>query len=313
MLEDSYHLAAIEIAKTQRTWITFWSVVEASGDDVFLQAFISIVPVVRERVPLLDVEVDATPVQGLSIDMPRTRFGFRIQKVTKRLLNPNGLKVFTKRSAGLRQGARENSDIVVELPSNKQALVLEMEGEWLYVRVTDPSKTGYLNLEDVLPVAGPRRLELPVIEFIAGLIAYQAGNYEKGRGHFKTFIEKAGPDEDRANLAAAHQMLGAISLRRNALDESALHDFDSAISLTPYDPHAYLLRSVAQVGYSREADVDVLAYVEKALELDHLNPTARALISAFAKVNAQSNPKIAVTFEPGALTGIQKKYGIAPR
>jgi hypothetical protein len=69
--------------------------------------------------------------------------------------------------------------------------------------------------------------------------------------------------------------------------------FSSAIELTPFDPAAYLLRSVARLGSERQAN-DALRDVDKALTLDRRNVPARALaIHLSAIAEGRADPALA--------------------
>lgn len=85
------------------------------------------------------------------------------------------------------------------------------------------------------------------------------------------------------------RLLGA-SLLPAGQTQPAWEAFTKAIGLTPYDPDAYMVRSVACVGLGRAETA--LDDVTKALELDPRNPRARAFAWSIAEVAEGRAPRL---------------------
>ena len=82
---------------------------------------------------------------------------------------------------------------------------------------------------------------------------YYAQRYEDAAKEFRQFIRNPAVRENHLSLAAAFQLLGACRLV-GAMDGSEAYEaFSQAVQLTPYDPEAYLLRSITALGMTRTA------------------------------------------------------------
>ena len=159
------------------------------------------------------------------------------------------------------------------------------------------------------------RFSIPAVHFLAGLYRYYGNRAKDGVAAFEDFIASTGPHEDNVVLASAHQLLGACRLLSNDPAWKGYEDFSRAISYTPYDPDAYLLRSIAAFGGGRtRAALDDL---EKALSLDIKYPPARQLTLAAASL-AQAKHVTPLSILTGLMSESQRtdellgRYGIAP-
>ena len=93
---------------------------------------------------------------------------------------------------------------------------------------------------------------LPIVHFAAGLLRYAQADYRGAAIEFKAFIERNGTPEQNVTAAAAYQFLAVSKVAGRPLDTldpaDVLSSLTTAIEFTPYDPAAYTLRFVAQVG-----------------------------------------------------------------
>jgi hypothetical protein len=133
------------------------------------------------------------------------------------------------------------------------------------------------------------RFSLPAVNFIAGLYRFYLNRFDDAAREFQTFAEIAGGSESNANLATSKQLLGASRLMGpvSRHDLEAFVPLEQAVILTPFDPNAYVVRAVAGIGLE-EAPPLILQDLDKALQLDRLNQSARNLLSSvitFARGN----------------------------
>lgn len=360
LLRRDYHQAAVQIARSQKTWLALWAVVEVDDDLVFLHPYLSLLPEVRGAQPLLGVYARGrrTPLPGFTAELRRTQFGFRTRRM--RLADLFARTVVTRRQASLHQAPDTGSAVVARVPAQTALSMRDMRDVWAEVETPD-GVTGYLEMREDSPVDippayvvgrqrsgniraapsiaaeridtrvidgrfrvldqrfvkergkwlkwyrldfdfGPAwiwaglvddRYSLPAIDFVAGMLRHGLSNYPQAAGHFRRYIETAGPDARNVNLATAYQFLGATTLiGKDANPPEALRAFDRAVDLTPYDPNAYALRAIANAGLTRRIDESLLDDLDKALSLDRLNPAARALLTAVDRVNENIGPVI---------------------
>ncbi|RPJ22219.1 MAG: hypothetical protein EHM26_01880, partial [Desulfobacteraceae bacterium] len=150
-------------------------------------------------------------------------------------------------------------------------------GQGLWYRIDLGPKETWVTGSLVRP-----RFSIPAVHFLAGLYRYYATRYVDATAEFSQFIGSPGVQEDHLNLAAAFQLLGASRLVGAKDGRRAYEDFSQAVKLTPYDPEAYLLRSVTALGMTRP--VEALRDLDTALRLDPQYPPARALAAATGRI-----------------------------
>ena len=153
--------------------------------------------------------------------------------------------------------------------------VLDMryrQGKGLWYRVDIDGRPAWVAAFLVKP-----RFSVPAVHFLAGLYRYYAGRHKDAASEFQRFIDQSGESSNNANLATAHQLLGASLLLDNQT-RRGYEAFSRAIQLTPYDPDAYLLRGVAAFG-THQAPAG-LKDLDSALALDRHYKPARSLAQA---------------------------------
>lgn len=386
LLRRDYHQAAVQIARSQKTWLALWAVVEVDDDLLFLHPYLSLLPEVRGAQPLLGLYARGrrTPLPGFSAELSRTQFSFRTQRLSLRDLFTRS--VVTRRQARLRAAPDAGADVIARVPAQTALRMRDMRDVWAEVETPDGVR-GYLEMREDSPVDippayvvgrkrsgniraapsvsaarldtriidgrfavldqrfvkergrwlkwyrlqfdfGPAwiwaglvddRYSLPAIDFVAGMLRHGLSNHEQAAGHFRRYIATARPDARNVNLATAYQFLGATTLvGKSANPPEAMRAFDRAVDLTPYDPNAYALRAIANVGLTRQIGGPLLEDLDRALSLDRLNPTARALLTAVDQVNEDVGPAALRDAFPVRdraalrrdLTDIRTRYGL---
>ncbi len=130
----------------------------------------------------------------------------------------------------------------------------------------------------------------PAVHFIEGLYRYARHDFDGSVAALTRFIARSGRDSN-VTLSAAHQFLAAARLARptrgrDTAIEPALQDLDEAVALTPFDPRAYVLRSLVHFGSARAPD-EGLDDLERALDLDMRNTAARTLLRDLDQLDRQ--------------------------
>jgi tetratricopeptide (TPR) repeat protein len=156
-------------------------------------------------------------------------------------------------------------------------------GQGLWYRIDLGSKETWVAGSLVRP-----RFSIPAVHFLAGLYRYYANRYEDAAWEFLQFTRSPGVREDHLNLATAFQLLGACRLvgaRDGSRAYEAYENFSQAVKLTPYDPEAYLLRSITALGMTRP--VEGIKDLDSALRLDPRYPPSRTLAAAVGRIAAE--------------------------
>lgn len=121
----------------------------------------------------------------------------------------------------------------------------------------------------------------PMIHFVEGLYRYARHDFNGSIAALQRFVVR-GTRESNVTLAAAHQFLAAARLARSGQNplgaqRAALHNLDAAATLTPFDPRAYALRSLANLVSARTTEKGILD-LQRALELDFRSDAAKGLL-----------------------------------
>lgn len=160
----------------------------------------------------------------------------------------------------------------------------------LWYQVEAPGGAGWLRASQVRT-----QFSLPVVHFAAGLYRYQLGRYDDAAREFEQYTRMEGVREDAASLSTVYQLLAASQLMGASKSRKHVTGYDGheralqqAIAITPYDPAAYALRSVATLA-TRQSVSAALPDVQKALEFDPGNGDARATLG---RLQAMSAPKL---------------------
>lgn len=128
---------------------------------------------------------------------------------------------------------------------------------------------------------------LPVMHFLAGIYYFRAPKtlytcqYRRAASQFSRFITASPDTVKNTNLAAAHQLYAASMLLSEQAcgreADKAMAAYSVAIDLTPFDPTAYTLRAIANMGPKR-LEESVVTDIHNALKWDNQDAAARKLI-----------------------------------
>lgn len=145
------------------------------------------------------------------------------------------------------------------------------------------------------------QFSFPAIHFVAGLYRYYGERYQQAIEAFEQFIALSDPASDNVNLAIAYQLLGASRLLSASASSGekarSYQDFSNAVALTPFNPNAYLLRSL--VALSTQRPTEALLDLEHALRLNANFKPARQMAAAAEAIANQRG------FSPlGEITGL---------
>jgi hypothetical protein len=183
----------------------------------------------------------------------------------------------------LRAGPGKHNDVVVTMTEGGTFKVLDMRfiahsGFWYKVNTGER--------EAWMPSGHARpHLTFPVVYFLTGLERFSSVRYREAASYLKRFVSATLAEPSKANLSAAHQLMGAARMVGSSvlvLDEKALGPFDKAVELDPEDPTGYLLRCVASLGILRQPERP-LDDLRRALELDRPDGRARHLLVSIEK------------------------------
>ena len=226
---------------------------------------------------------------------------------------PPRMVVAALNSVNLRAGPGTDHRKVATRPLRGEFLVRDMRyrsGKGLWYRIDTGERETWVAGWLVKP-----RFSVPVVHFLAGLMRYYGERPQDGVDLFEQFLQMTSSGEDNVTLAATNQLLGTCRLLGGGDVEMGYRDFSTAINYTPYDPDAYLLRSVAALGSGRAESA--IADLDRALQLDPKYLPARRLTAAVAAISNETNVSAL-----GILTGLHghardagellKRYAIAP-
>jgi len=185
----------------------------------------------------------------------------------------------------LRAGPGTDHAVVAKRDLRGEFLVRDMryrEGRGLWYRIDTGDRETWVAGWLVRP-----RFSVPVVHFLAGLMRYYGERPEDGVAQFEQFLAATAAVEGNVTLAATNQLLGTCRLLSGQAVEQGYRDFSTAVSYTPYDPDAYLLRSVAALGAGRAPSA--IADLDRALQLDPAYAPARRLTAAVARIAQQAD------------------------
>lgn len=267
---------------------------------------------VLEQVPAGRV-LHAVDMQGawFEVELPGGRHGFVHAGTFGNLQLPPRQVIADLGQVNLRGGPGTDHPVVAKRDLKGAFRVLDMryrEGKGLWYRIDTGAGETWVAGWLVRP-----RFSLPVVHFLAGLYRYYGNRPQDGITAFEDFIRAAGDAEDHIVLATGYQLLGACRLLSDPKARRGYDDFTQALRHTPYDPDAYLLRSVAALG-NRQAG-KALDDLDRALQLDASYPPARELAATLAAVAGQGGvtPLAVATGlmnATRATTRLVEKYGI---
>jgi tetratricopeptide (TPR) repeat protein len=234
-----------------------------------------------------DRAIRAVDMEGawFKVELPGGEFGYLYAGTFGKLRLPPREVTGTSQRINLRGGPGTDHPVVASRILGDEPLrVLDMryrEKQGLWYRVDlGSSRETWIAAWLVEP-----HFSLPAIDFIAGLYRYYGERYEQATDAFTRFISRSDSEADNVNQAAAYQLRGASRMLSKAAAVDGYKDFSRAIELTPYNPNAYLLRSVAGLGTTQPKAA--LADLDKALKLDVQYRPARKLAATVKSIADQ--------------------------
>jgi hypothetical protein len=142
LLEQSYHSAAVKIAREQEAGMVLWGAVSAAGNDLYVSAYLSLLPEVAELQLKLRLSGEPQPPPGLEAEITRTNFNFPLVETTRAQLFKR--RIVTRVPAVLRAWADASAAAVTNVPKGKALDAVDMDKGWFKVRLHDGS-FGYLD------------------------------------------------------------------------------------------------------------------------------------------------------------------------
>jgi len=124
-----------------------------------------------------------------------------------------------------------------------------------------------------------RSYTFPAVHLVAGLYRYARGQFPLAAAELEAFLADA-RDEDNVTQSVARQFLAASRVAGRAGPAAlaaALRDLDEAVELTPFDPAAYAMRALVNLG--AHDVVATVADIDRALALDRRDPEAQRLLA----------------------------------
>lgn len=145
LLETAYHDAAVRIAREQNTRMAVWGAVMASGDDLYISTYLSMLPVE------FTLQLSGEPsMRGLKAEISRTKFNFPPVETTRAQLFQR--RVVTRVPATVYASADGSAAAVARVPKGKALDAIDMDKGWFKVRLAN-GRFGYLDnsIVDVPP------------------------------------------------------------------------------------------------------------------------------------------------------------------
>lgn len=124
-----------------------------------------------------------------------------------------------------------------------------------------------------------RSYAFPAVHLVAGLYRYARGQFAEAARELEAFLADAG-DQDNVTQSVARQFLAASRVAGRPgppAVAAALGELGTAVQLTPFDPSAYAMRALVNLGgHDLEATV---ADIDRALALDRRDPGTQRLLA----------------------------------
>jgi tetratricopeptide (TPR) repeat protein len=272
-----------------------------------------------------DVALTMTAMRGawLEVDTPAGRHGFLHMEKNRPVELPPPTVAAHRKSVNLRAApggeVLTRTDLVGEFPVLDRRYV---PGHGLWYRLAVGGRAGWVSA-----VLVEERFRLPAVDFTAGVLRFQAGNFTGARAHFDRFL-RLHPGERNVTLGAAHQYLGASHLNARFPNPAAAIDaLSAAVTLTPFSADAFKARAVANAGLAMSEDrppIPVLEAAPTAAVADltqaiRLNPYDRQAWAMVGTLDAAAagagDPKLrrAVAADPSRLRDqLEEIHHLAP-
>jgi tetratricopeptide (TPR) repeat protein len=208
------------------------------------------------------VALTMTDMHGtwLEVNTPSGRHGHVHMEENRPVELPPPTVAVYRRSINVRE--TPNGALLTRTDLDGEFRVLDrryLPGSGLWYRLDLGGRTGW-----IAAFLAEERFLLPAVDFTAGVLRFQAGNFTGARTHFRRFVHRY-PDERNVTLAAAHQYLGASYLNaRHPEPEAAIDALSAAVRITPFSSDALKTRAVANVGLAMTEDRPPIPVLEAA-------------------------------------------------
>ena len=146
LLEQTYHEAALRIAREQAASMAVWGAVGTVGDTTYVTTYLTLLPETSALQLKLRLVAEPALPPGLEADIKRTTFNFPPVETTKAKLFQR--RVVTRKATTVRAGTTGSSATVESVPKGVALDALDMDKGWFKVQ-TASKRVGYVDNADV--------------------------------------------------------------------------------------------------------------------------------------------------------------------
>ena len=143
LLRQDYHLAAQEIARSQKSRIVMWGAVAEERGKVYIDSYLTLLPELIGESLTLTLESEGRPLPGFTTEISRSRYGFNQVRYPRERLFQR--RVITRVDTRLRQRPSREAAVLTSLSAGTALQALDMHADWFQV-VLDDGRTGWLNI-----------------------------------------------------------------------------------------------------------------------------------------------------------------------
>jgi SH3-like domain-containing protein len=155
MLKRDYHTAALEVARSQKTWMALWGSTFEEGGKVYIETYLTLLPDVGQLDALLAAVSSGEVLSGLEVHLSRTKYNFAMLELTREELFHR--PVITGRATTLYAAPKVNSEIVEEVSPGVRLQGLDMDGRWMKVQ-SQKGNVGFIRMHEHVGLKVPPRI-----------------------------------------------------------------------------------------------------------------------------------------------------------
>ena len=146
MLKANYHLAAVDIAKYQKSPMVLWGIAQENTDKIFISTHLSLIPEIQASDLSLNVNIPKFDTPGWKAEIVRTRFNFGLVESSRsKLFNR---PIITKKRTPLKANPQKEARTIQESEKGRLYQAVDMGNEYFKVILKNGSPA-YLNIWDV--------------------------------------------------------------------------------------------------------------------------------------------------------------------
>jgi tetratricopeptide (TPR) repeat protein len=142
LLEHEYHDAAVRIAREQSASMAVWGAVSATGDNIYVSTYLSLLPEAAGLALKLRLSGMPPLPPGLEAEIGRTNYNFPPVEISRADLFER--RLVTRKEATVRETAGASSKALARFPAGKILDSMDMDKGWFQVRLAG-GKTGYVD------------------------------------------------------------------------------------------------------------------------------------------------------------------------